>query len=179
MKVICITQARLGSTRLSKKVLLPVAGIPLIDCHMRRVARCETVDRHILATSTKDEDRPLIEFANKNNYRSFAGSEDDVLDRFYQAAIEAGATDDDLVIRLTGDCPLICPEFIDKTVRAHIEANIGGYSCFNLDEYPRGFDTEVFSLALLRQAHEAAKEKFDREHVTLFIYAKMNIQILS
>ncbi|MCL1036433.1 glycosyltransferase family protein [Shewanella submarina] len=169
MKVICITQARMGSTRLPGKILLPVADSCLLDMHMSRVGRAALVDQHLLAIASGAENAPLVEHCQANGYQYVSGSEQDVLSRFVDAARFAGAEPGDVIIRLTSDCPLICPELIDAVVKAHQQGN-ADYSYLDLGFHPRGFDTEVFCMATLLAIHEQCHAQPQREHVTLGIY---------
>lgn len=169
MKVICITQARMGSTRLPGKILLPVADSCLLDMHMSRVGRAQTIDKHVLAIADGDANLPLMAHCQAHGYDYVSGSETDVLGRFVDAAHHAGATEQDLIIRLTSDCPLICPELIDEVIKAH-QQNHTDYSHLDLGYHPRGFDTEVFSMSTLLAINETCQTGPQREHVTLGIY---------
>jgi spore coat polysaccharide biosynthesis protein SpsF len=170
MKVLCITQARMSSTRLPGKVLKEIAGIPLLGYHMARVAKSQRIDKHLIAISQDSADDALADYLTQQHQTFFRGSEQDVLERFYQAAVKAEAEPDDLIIRLTGDCPLICPKLLDKVIDTHLRCNNKGYSHLDLAEFPRGFDTEVFSMRLLTQAWMLANTAAEREHVTMYLY---------
>lgn len=170
MKVICITQARMSSTRLPGKVLKKITGRPLLDYHIRRVALSQRIDQHLIAISQDSADDILADYLTQQHQTFFRGSEQDVLDRFYQAAVQANAEPDDLIIRLTGDCPLICPELLDKVIDSHLACNSQGYSHLDLNQFPRGFDIEAFSMRLLTQASIQANTAAEREHVTMYLY---------
>ncbi len=170
MKILCITQARMSSTRLPGKVLREIVGLPLLGYHIARVAQSQRIDQHLIAISQDHADDALADYLTEQKKTFFRGSEQNVLERFYQAAVNAGAEPDDLIIRLTGDCPLICPKLIDKVIDAHLRDNNTGYSHLNLAEFPRGFDTEVFSMRLLTQATIQATTPDEREHVTMYLY---------
>lgn len=171
MRVFCLTQARMGSTRLPGKVLMDVAGKPLLYYHLQRVARCQSITQHWLTISEAATDDILAAYLEQQACRFFRGSEDDVLTRFYHTLLQAGALPDDIIIRLTGDCPLICPELIDLVVNAHQAANRDGYSYLSLEYFPRGFDVEVFSFKLLSLAYQNASSAAEREHVTMYLYS--------
>lgn len=171
MKVVTIVQARMGSTRLPGKVLIEVSGRPMLEHVIDRLKRSETSDEIIVATSLNERDIPIIELSKRLGIGCFAGSEEDVLDRFLKAAEQAKA---DVIVRITADCPLIDPNTIDKIVRHHLQSNVD-YTRTLIDEsnsksFPRGLDTEVFSMKVLRRVHKLANKPYEREHVTIFIY---------
>lgn len=176
MRVICITQARLGSSRLPEKVLKSVFGRSLLDYHCSRVSAAKIVDTHIVATTDTDLDKTLVEHINTLDIRPapqvFCGSELNVLDRFYQAAIQANATEHDIIVRLTGDCPLICPGLIDDVVAQHMTHNPTGYTHLSLGYWARGFDVEVFGMPILTDTWLNASEPPELEHVTFYMYSR-------
>lgn len=166
MKTVAIIQARMGSTRLPGKVMTEIGGHRVIDLLLTRLARAEKLDQIILATTDRAVDDPLAAHVADQGYLVVRGSEDDVLGRFALAAKTAQA---DVVVRITGDCPLIMPEVVDQTIAAY---GAGGYDYVsNIDppSYPDGLDTEVFSAKALAQAATLATKGFDREHVTPFL----------
>ena len=169
MKVVAITQARMTSTRLPGKVMLPVLGKPLIGWHLERVARAKTLDDVVVATTTNAVDDPIVDLAGRLGMKFFRGSEDDVLSRYAGAARMAAA---EVVVRVTSDCPLIDPAVIDRTVATFLAALPNAdYGCNRLPQtYPRGMDTEVVTAEALFEADKVATEPLDREHVTLFIW---------
>ncbi|WP_372872416.1 cytidylyltransferase domain-containing protein [Shewanella sp.] len=178
MAVICVTQARIGSTRLPAKVLMDIEGIPLIAAHCNRVARSRLIDRHILAIADTPDNAPLQQWAESAKMLYAQGSELDVLSRFYLAAQKAGATEGDTIVRLTGDCPLVAPELIDAVIEAHLANNAEGYTYLDLGEFPRGFDTEVFPYKLLAQTASIATSPAAREHVTFSMYSNGEVPLL-
>ncbi len=168
--VVCIIQARLGSSRLPRKVLKLLARVPVLEHVVRRVRAVPSIDRVVVATSTLDSDDELAAYiATLPDVSVFRGSESDVLDRYFQAAREFGAQ---TVIRVTSDCPFLSPAVTSETVSAYLaRAGEVDYVSNSLERtYPRGFDTEVFSFAALERAHAEAHEGPEREHVTLHIY---------
>lgn len=180
MKVICISQARLGSTRLPQKVLKEINGIALIDYHFERLKHSKLVSQHWLSTSNLDQDDKLAHHAEKNAWPCFRGSEDNVLERFYHTAKAAGCQSNDMIVRLTGDCPLICPRVLDQTIEAHLNTNSNGYTHFVKETLPRGFDVEIFSMSNLERAYLFATTEAEREHVTLYMYTHpRSIDVLS
>ncbi|HNJ05046.1 MAG TPA: NTP transferase domain-containing protein, partial [Leptospiraceae bacterium] len=115
MKTLAIIQARMGSTRFLNKVLKPVDGVPLIELLLQRLSRARKIDRIILATSLDPRNQPLADCVRALGYEVYQGSENDVLDRYFQAALPHKPED---VVRITGDCPLIDPGIVDEVITA-------------------------------------------------------------
>jgi len=166
MKTIAIVQARMGSTRFPGKVMRPINGVPMIELLLRRLARAKRIDRIILATSDDPRNQPLADHVRSLGYEVFQGSENDVLDRFYQAAKPHRP---EAVVRITGDCPLIDPVLVDQVIAAREEQGVDYLSNAWPPSYPDGLDTEVFSFHALEQASRQAAKPAEREHVTPFI----------
>jgi glutamate-1-semialdehyde 2,1-aminomutase len=166
MKVVALVQARMGSTRLPNKVMKPVCGVPMIELLLSRLSKAREVDQIVVATSTDERNRPLVEHVRKLGYACEQGSENDVLDRFVQVALAHQAV---VVVRITGDCPLVDPELVDEVIRGFKTANVDYYSNINPPTYPDGLDIEVFTLNALVQACQEATKPFDREHVTPYL----------
>ncbi|MEY3200845.1 MAG: hypothetical protein RIR70_395, partial [Pseudomonadota bacterium] len=166
MKTVAIVQARMGSTRLPNKVMMPIGGVPMIDRLLSRLSRAREIDQIVIATSDAERNVPLAEHVRKLGYLCVMGSENDVLDRYVMAARVAGA---DIVIRITGDCPLIDPELVDKAIRAFRQAGVDYLSNTDPATFPDGLDTEVFTRAALETAWQETREPFDREHVTPYL----------
>ncbi len=171
MKTVIISQARTGSTRLPGKVIKDVLGKPLLAFHIERLQKVRNVDEIVIATTTKPEDDVIIALAKKLEVSYYRGSEDDVLSRYYEAAREQKA---DVVVRVTSDCPLIDPittsQVIDKFVMA---PQTYDYVSNTLKRtYPRGLDTEAFSMGVLEDIYRKAHEPADREHVTRYILTR-------
>lgn len=166
MSIIAIVQARLGSRRLPGKVLRPIAGRPMIDRVLERTARASLVDRVVLATTVAASDDRLAAHVAALGYEVLRGSETDVLDRYQSAAARLGAS---IVVRITGDCPLIDPDLIDAVIA--LRAETGADFATNTDPpmFPDGLDVEVFTAAALTRAAAEATEPFDREHVTPYL----------
>jgi spore coat polysaccharide biosynthesis protein SpsF (cytidylyltransferase family) len=172
MKTFFIIQARLKSTRLPEKVLLEIApGKTILECMLERVEKSRLTNKIIVATTTNPADEKLINFLKKINQDYFVGSENNVLDRYYQTAKAFGAKPDDIIVRLTSDCPLIDPEVVDKTIQFYIDGGFD-YAANGLEPYtyPDGMDTEVFSFARLEQAWQEATKEAHREHVTFYFW---------
>lgn len=162
-----ITQARMTSTRLPGKVLLPAGGRSLLDHHIDRLQRLGLP--LIVATTTNAADDPIAALALSRGTGVFRGSESDVLSRFAGAAREARL---DTVVRATSDCPLIDPAVIEEGIRRYIELDDPSAHVSNVLErtYPRGFDFEVFSASALLEADARSSDPVDREHVTPYLY---------
>ena len=164
-RVVAIIQARMGSTRLPGKTLADICGKPLLQHLIERVKRAETLDEIVVATSDKRRDRPIIELANKCGVSSFAGSEEDVLDRFMKAAEKFRA---DVIVRICADNPLTDPCEIDKLFCFHLET--GADYSYNNQPHPKGLPdgvgAEALNMETLRKVHKLATEQQRREHVT-------------
>lgn len=163
-RVVAIVQARLGSVRMPAKVLSPVLGIHLLDHLVTRLRRATQVDEIVLAIPDTPENAPLALFGEQRNLRVVRGSEHDVLDRFHSAAAEANAS---FVVRVTGDCPMVDPEIVDRVVLVCI-CGSHGYVRTG-DSFPDGFDVEVCTRDALDRAWSEADTPYDREHVTPFV----------
>ena len=171
MRKLIIVQARMGSSRLPGKVLKEVCGKTLLEHLIIRLRRVLQADHIVIATTIKEQDSQIVDLCIKLNVPFYRGPEDDVLSRYYEAALKDRA---DLVIRVTSDCPLIDPCIIDSVVSFYInnQDKVDYVSnCLNRT-YPRGMDVEVFSFSILKEAHEEAKENHEREHVTPFIISR-------
>jgi len=159
----------MGSTRLPGKVLADIQGHPMLWYVIQRTRAATTVNDVIVATTTQAPDDGIVDFCGQLGVTCFRGSEDDVLDRYYQAALREKA---DVVIRITSDCPLIDPEIIDKVVRAFLAGQCDYASNSLVRTYPRGLDTEVMTFQALEQAWLRARKPYERAHVTAYIYDK-------
>lgn len=166
MKVVAIIQARVGSTRLPNKVMKPIGGKPMIELLLRRLARSSEIDEIVVATSKDQCNLPLVEHVRALGYQCIQGSENDVLDRYIQAGRAAAA---EIVVRITGDCPLIDPELVDTCIREFRERDIDYLSNVVPPTFPDGLDTEVFRFAALERAAIETQRPFDREHVTPYL----------
>ncbi len=165
-KVIAIVQARMGSTRFPGKVLEEIAGHPMLWQVVNRVRMARTVDNVTVATSTESSDRAVADFCAKEGIPCFLGSENDVLDRFYQAARSYEA---DAIVRITADCPLVDPQVVDKVVSAYLQDGYDYVTNTMRYTYPDGLDVEVFSFSALEMAWHEARFPAERQHVTPYI----------
>lgn len=166
MKVVAIVQARMGSTRLPNKVMKPIGGVPMIELLLTRLGKSKHIDQIVLATSTDERNTPLVEHVQKLGYTCVRGSESDVLDRYLVAARQAQA---DVVVRITGDCPLIDPALVDQVIERFKAEGVDYLSNTAPASYPDGLDTEVFSLQALERAGRESQDQFDHEHVTPYL----------
>lgn len=164
--IIAIIQARMGSTRLPKKVLKKLEDKTVLEHVYYRTILSNLIDKVVVATSVESNNFPLIELCGNRNIPLYIGSENDVLDRYYQAARLFGATH---IVRITADCPLIDSKLIDEIIQIHIEGRFDYTSNTLTPTYPDGLDTEVVTIDALQKAWQFAKKKYQREHVTPYI----------
>jgi len=169
MNITAIIQARMTSTRLPGKVLKTVLGKPLLEYQIERVRRSTFIDDIVIATTTNDTDDPIVEFCKRIEMKYYRGSEEDVLSRYYETAVENHS---DIIIRLTSDCPIIDTNVMDQVIQYYMEHQDQYDYVSNtlIRSYPRGMDTEVFSFKVLEQAYMNASKTYEREHVTPYIY---------
>ena len=179
-----IIQARMGSKRLPGKVLLDIAGAPMLAHVVRRARRAQKVSTVLVATTTDQADDPIAAYCNQQGIACYRGSEFDVLDRYYRAARQL---ETEVVVRVTADCPVIDPQLIDRTV-AYFLGEIGSpppprpgnpfpwdFAANRLPPpwgrtYPIGLDTEVCSFTALETAWQHASQPHQREHVMPYLY---------
>lgn len=166
MKIVAIVQARMGSSRLPGKVLEKIAGKSVIELLLKRLNRSSKLDQILVATSTNEENDPLCKEIEQLGHSHFRGSEHDVLGRFYNAAKYTNA---DVVVRITGDCPVVDANVVDQVIATYLKSDVDYASNVSPPTFPDGLDVEVFSYEALEKAHFNATESFDREHVTPFI----------
>ncbi|MGJ4733862.1 aminotransferase class III-fold pyridoxal phosphate-dependent enzyme [Leptospira levettii] len=166
MKVLAIVQARMGSTRYPGKVMEPIVGVPMIDLLINRLKTSSLINQIIVATSVASVNDSFVKHLNELNIACFRGSENDVLNRFYLAAEQYKA---DVVVRITGDCPLVDANLVDQVINLYLQGGIDYASNINPPTYPDGLDIEVFSFDALKEANEKATTDFDREHVTPYL----------
>ena len=181
-KVVCIIQARMGSSRLPGKVLMDICGHPMLEWVTTRVGKAERIDQLVVATTTESSDIPIVDWCAESGIRCFCGEPFDVLDRFYQAAVDVQA---EVIVRITADCPLIDPEMIDEVINAFTEHR-ADFAANRLPlpferKYPIGLDIEVVSFNALEMAWKNATQPFEREHVMPYFYSeedRFNVFIL-
>jgi spore coat polysaccharide biosynthesis protein SpsF len=167
--IAAIIQARLGSTRLPGKVLADIQGKTLLEHVIQRVSASKLIEDIIIATTINEKDKAIIDFAHTRGIKCYAGSEDDVLDRFYRAAKKFNVN---TIVRITPDDPFKDPEVIDKLIKRYLDKkdDIDYVSNTIKPTYPEGLDAEVFSFRALEKAWREAKKPSEREHVTPYIW---------
>ena len=170
-RVVAIIQARMGSSRLPGKVLLDIAGRPMLMRVVERARRAVLIAEAVVATSDEASDEPIVEACRQADVLCLRGHPLDVLDRVHAAS---EATQADVIVRLTADCPLLDPGVVDLTVRAFLDANPPVDLALNRlpwdRTYPIGLDTEVFSREALQRTWREAREPHQREHVVPYMY---------
>jgi spore coat polysaccharide biosynthesis protein SpsF len=165
--MVAIVQARMGSSRLPGKVLMDLGGKTVLSRVVQRLQRTPHMNEIVVATSEMASDDPLVERCAALSVQCFRGSEHDVLDRFYGAARAHHA---DAVVRITADCPLIDPTLVAETMRV-FESERADYASNSIERtYPRGLDAEVCTMQALSSAWENARQPYEREHVTPYLY---------
>lgn len=159
----------MGSERLPGKVIKPVLGKPMILYTLERLKKCSYINEVILATSNKDTEKPLVEIAESAGFNVFCGDEANVLKRYVEAS---EVYNGDVIIRITGDCPLIDKTIVDNVISNFLMYDYDYVRLDVPDSFIRGFDVEVFSRKALEKVYELTKtlEEGYKEHVTLYMY---------
>lgn len=165
-KILLITQARIGSTRFPNKVTSKLANSTLLGLHLERVKKSKLVTDFCVATTNEIGVEVIMNIAKTGGVKTYQGSLNDVLDRFYQAAL---LFNPDYVVRVTSDCPLLDAELIDQVLNLLIESKSDYAANILIEEFPDGQDVEAFTFAALERAWNEAKLPSEREHVTPFI----------
>jgi spore coat polysaccharide biosynthesis protein SpsF (cytidylyltransferase family) len=160
LKNLAIIQARMSSTRLPGKVLLPLSDKPVLEHVIQRVRNCMLVDKVVVATTVHDSDDIIEDWCKKNNFEYYRGSLEDVLDRFYKVASQFKAEN---ILRITADCPVIDSGIIDEVIEKYHEGNFDFYGLSG--EFPDGLDCTMFSFKALETAWKNSKLQSEREHV--------------
>jgi spore coat polysaccharide biosynthesis protein SpsF (cytidylyltransferase family) len=167
MKVVAIVQARMGSARLPGKVLKILGNASMLERVISRVRRSKRVSQVLVATTVKPADEPIVRACRRMGIEVFRGSESDVLDRYYRAAQQVRAH---AVVRITADCPFVDPALVDELLFLFSRQRPDYASTCLARSYPRGLDAEVMTCAALSAAWREARESYQREHVTPFLY---------
>ena len=168
--IIAIVQARLGSTRFPNKTLKEINGKSLLEIQLYRLSKSQRIEKIIVATTTNEEDNILCSVVEKLGYEVFRGNEEDVLDRYYKAA---QIDNPSIIVRSTGDCPLIDHEIVDEAIDKFINEKVDYLNNVTPPKYPDGLDIEIFSFNLLKEAWEKTVSKNDKEHVNLLILTQL------
>ena len=171
--VVAIIQARMSSSRLPGKVLKKVHDRTLIEILIQRLLLSKRIDNLITAITSSASDDILAMHLDEKGFQYFRGNEQNVLDRYYKAAIQTNAS---TIVRITGDCPLIDPKVVDNTIKKFFEKKVDYCSNNNPPTFPDGLDVEVFSFNALKKAHEEAVDLHDLEHVTPYIIENSNFK---
>lgn len=171
--VVAIIQARMGATRLPGKTMMSIVGKPMLWHIIQRVREAKLIDRIVVATTTAEIDKQILQLADELGVESYAGSQNDVLDRFYQVAKLFGAN---VIVRVTADDPFKDPLTIDEAVRFFLENKDHVDYVSNTIEptFPEGLDIEVFSFDALEKAWKEAKKASEREHVTSYMWTHLD-----
>lgn len=169
MPIEIYVQARMSSTRLPGKVLMPVLGKPLLKYQMERLSRVKLANQVAILTSVSSKDDEIVNFCNLHGFLCYRGSEEDVLARYYKVAQERCP---EAIVRITADCPLIDPEIVDQVIQVYrnLSPQIDYVSNSIQRTFPRGLDAEIFSFKALEQTYFDTKDPNEREHVTLHMY---------
>jgi spore coat polysaccharide biosynthesis protein SpsF len=160
--VVASIEARMTSTRLPGKVLMPCLGRPMLELMVERIRRSRHIDAIVVATTVNATDDPIVELAQRLGIGFFRGSEFDVVGRVTSAMQTAEA---DVIVQLTADCPLIDPEIIDQLVRIYAANEFDHVSNTILRSYPDGLDVQVSALPILEQCYALCENDEDREHL--------------
>lgn len=166
MRIVATIEARMTSSRLPGKVLMKAAGKPMLECLVNRLKAVQSLSEIVLATTINEADDQLEEFAKRMNIGCYRGSESDVMQRVICAAESAEA---DIVVEITGDCPIIDPQLVEQVIRIFIANQADYVSNSHIRSYPDGMDTQVFKLSTLKHSAAMTEDQLDHEHVTLHI----------
>ena len=169
--IVAIIQARMGSTRLPGKSLLPFGDTSVLGYLIKRISLSKFIDKIVVATTDADLDNKIVLESNRIGVNVFRGSEQDVLERFYKAAKEYKAN---FIVRLTADDPFKTASIIDDAIRKLLDENLDYCSNTISPSFPEGLDVEVFSYAALAEAYHNEPCEFEREHVTPYIWKNKN-----
>jgi len=169
----CIVQARTGSSRLPKKVLLEIEDKKtVLDFVILQLKSCKNIDKIVIATTDLSEDDIIFNTSKNLNVEFFRGSSDDVLDRYYQCASKFGFS---TIVRIPSDKPLIDPQIVDNVIEKYKINSYDYISNFQPYSFPYGIEVEIFSFKALEIAWNNARLPSEREHVTPYIINHQNI----
>ena len=162
-----IIEARMTSSRLPGKVLLPITGMPALEMLISRLSRSRFLDAICVATTSNSSDDSLVALAQKLRVEYFRGSESDVLGRVLGAAHQSRA---DIIVEITGDCPFVDPELVDRGIEEFVTHDVDYASNTIEPTYPNGFDVQVFPTSVLADVSRMTDDPIDRTHVSYYIY---------
>ena len=166
MRIVAIVQARMGSIRLPDKVMKPIGIIPMIEILLKRLNNSKLLNQIILATSTDTRNKSLVEHVESLGFTCQQGSDLDVLERYVQAAEQSKA---DVIVRITGDCPLVDPVLVDECITRFKETKVDYCANTSPPTFPDGLDIEVIKFSALKKAAQESTKLSHREHVTPYI----------
>lgn len=167
MKIVATIEARMESSRLPGKTLAPILGRPMLEMLIERLRRARRVDQVVVATTDRPADQAIEDLARRLGVGCFRGSSDDVLDRVLKAAQAHAA---DLIVEMTGDCPLLDPAVIDEAIAVFLAGQFDYVSNHLPRTFPLGLDTQVFPVRVLAEVAALTQDPADRENVSLYIY---------
>lgn len=167
MKITAIIQARMGSSRLPGKIFLPLGGKPLLWHVVERVSRSKGIDEIVVATSKLPADDHVETWVHEQRLLCYRGSEQDVLSRYYEAALHLKAEN---IVRITADDPFKDPEVVDRAIELYQSGEYDFVYNTKPTTFPEGLDVEIFTVGSLAIAFQEATDPFDREHVTPYLY---------
>lgn len=167
IKIVCVVEARMSSSRLPGKTMKRIMGIPMLELLIERLKRAKTIDDIVVATSDQPEDDVIGELAENIGVKCYRGSLEDVLTRVIEATEYVNG---EVIVEITGDCPLIDPAIIDHVVNVYLETNADYVSNVLEATYPAGMDVQVFSLTVLKEISELTSNLEEREHCSWLIY---------
>ncbi|RXJ86221.1 cytidylyltransferase domain-containing protein [Arcobacter sp. CECT 8985] len=180
MNTYIVIQARTTSTRLPKKVLLPLGDKTVLETMLKRLE--EFKDNIIIATTNDGTQEEIVNICKKHKIKYYEGDTNNVLSRYYESCLKYELKDDDIVIRCTSDCPFIDAKLIQKAINLYKTSKADYVSLGVHSGFPRGLDTEVFSFKLLTQAYNNATTDYEKEHVTIYMHTtikdKLKIEFL-
>lgn len=171
-----IIQARITSTRLPAKVMLPLCNKTVLEVMIDRLKSYKS--NIIIATTNDGNQKPIVELCKKLGLKYYEGDTNNVLSRFYEASVKFNVKDEDIIVRLTSDCPLVDFDITKQTIDYFIKKDVDYVGSGPHSGYPRGLDTAVFRFKLLKYMYENATDDYEKEHVTPYM-AKMNLEVLS
>jgi len=167
-KIVASIEARMTSSRLPGKVLMQaINGMSMLEFMIQRVKKSQLIDQIIVATTINSTDDPIFNMCQKLSINCYRGSEDDVLLRVLNAHKSVNSQ---IIVELTGDCPLIDPEIIDEVIDIYLNNNFDYVSNSHIRSFPDGVDVQVFSVDILKEISIKTKEPYDRENVSSYIY---------
>ena len=175
-KIACIIQARVNSKRFRGKILMPLLNKTILQYQLERLKKLKSVNNLILATTKNKNDDKLVKIAKDKKVLIYRGDQNNVLKRYYKCALVNKVS---IIIRITADCPLIDVKYINILLKFFLNNDYDYSSNVDLNYLPDGFHCEIFNFKSLKRAYNLATSRFDKEHVTSFIWSNPNIFTIS